>query len=157
MNETRRILDLMAQGRITADDAERLLQAMPAASPTMSTGASGAASADAAASDAVGAAGGRPKPRFLRIAVHRPANQWRPERDVTIRVPIALVKGGMKLGAIIPGLASKQMEARLRERGLDLDLSAIDASAIETLLEQNGEAMNIDIDSGKAQVRVSCE
>ena len=156
MSETRRILDLLAQGRITADEADRLLQALAAAtsSATTSSSGAGAPSAPTPGGDDPGA---KPKPRFLRIAVHRPANQWRSEKDVTIRVPIALVKGGMKLGAIIPGLAGKQMEARLRERGLDLDLSAIDASAIETLLEQSGEAMNIDIDSGKAQVRVSCE
>ncbi len=144
-DETRRILDLLAQGKITVDEADKLLHAVDAAPPP--------ADREPPAADA----GAKRKPRFLRIVVHKPANEWRPDKDVTIRVPIALVKGGMKLGAIIPGFAGKQMEARLREQGLDIDLSKIDASAIEAMLGEVGEAMDIDIDSGKAQVRVSCE
>jgi len=44
----------------------------------------------------------------------------------------------------------------LREQGIDLDLSKLDPAAIETMLKDLGE-MNIDIDSGKAQVRITCE
>jgi len=48
------------------------------------------------------------------------------------------------------------MQARLREQGIDLDLSELDPAAIEAMLKDLGE-MNIDIDSGKAQVRITCE
>jgi SHOCT-like domain len=143
-DETRRILDLLAQGKITVDEADKLLHAVGAAPP---------AEGDAPTPEA----GAKRKPRVLRIVVHKRATEWRPDKDVTIRVPIALVRGGMKLGALIPGFAGKQMEARLREQGLDVDLSRIDASAIEAMLSEAGEAMDIDIDSGKAQVRISCE
>jgi len=162
-DDTRRILDLLAQGRITVDDADRLLQAIGADAAGARAGGTadggGAPSTgDATRGDAATApAGARPKPRFLRIAVHKPASPWRPDKDVTIRVPIALVKGGMKLGAIIPGLGGKPLEARLREQGLDVDLSSLDEAAIDRMLSQVGDAMDIDIDSGKAQVHISCE
>ena len=51
--------------------------------------------------------------RWMRIAVHKPAKR-RPQgdKDVNIRVPIAIVRGGMRLGAIIPGLAGDQVARR---------------------------------------------
>jgi hypothetical protein len=148
-DDTRRILDLLAQGKISVDDAHRLIAAVassytpPAQAPAagQSSGTTGEASA---------------KPRYLKIAVHKPANDHRGEKDVNIRVPIAIMRGGMRLGAIIPGFGGERMQARLREQGIDLDLSKLDPAAIEAMLKDLGE-MNIDIDSGKAQVRITCE
>jgi hypothetical protein len=80
-------------------------------------------------------------------------------REVTIRVPLALVRNGMRLGAMIPGLGGAGLQARLRERGVDVDLSKIDAATIDQLVGQFGE-MNIDMVSergGKAQVHITCE
>jgi hypothetical protein len=80
-------------------------------------------------------------------------------REVTIRVPVALVRNGMRLGAMIPGLSGAGLQAHLRERGVEVDLSKIDADTIDRLVSQFGE-MNIDIVSergDKAQVRITCE
>jgi hypothetical protein len=77
-------------------------------------------------------------------------------KEVNIRVPLALVRSGLRLGAIIPGIAGEKVEARLREQGLDVDLSKIDPATIESMLSELGE-MNIDLDSGRAQVRITCE
>ena len=71
-------------------------------------------------------------------------------------MPIAVVKSGMRLGALIPGQVGDQVAARLRDRGLDIDFSKLDAAAIESVLTELGDT-NIDIDSGKAQVRITCE
>ena len=60
----------------------------------------------------------------------------------------------MRLAAMIPGLEGRS--ARLRERGIDVDLSKLDPAAIESMIEEMGE-MNTDVDSGKAQVRITCE
>ena len=138
-DETRRVLDLLAQGKITVDDADRLLRAI-------SGGDERGAQAEAEP----------PKRRWVRIAVHKPGHSGTRERDVNIRVPIAIVKSGMRLGALIPGMAGEQVSARLRERGLDLDFSKLDAAAIDEVLKELGDA-NIEIDAGKAQVRITCE
>ena len=143
-DDTRRILDLLAQGKISVDDAHRLIAALGPRSDA----------APAAAED-----GTPPAPRYLKIAVHKPANEHRPGsevKDVKIRVPMTILRGGIRLGAIIPGLGGERMQARLREQGLDVDLSKLDPEAIETMLKDLGE-MNIDIDSGKAQVRITYE
>jgi hypothetical protein len=139
--ETRRVLDLLAQGKITVDEADQLLRAVggPAASGTAET-----------AKDA-----GQPSARWVRIKVHKPKDGGR-EKDVNIRVPIAIVKSGIRLGALIPGLAGERVAARLRERGLDVDWSKLDAATIDAILRDLGEA-NIEIDDGRAQVRITCE
>jgi hypothetical protein len=138
-DDTRRILDLLAQGKITVDEADRLIAAVgeQAAAPKAEECEPG-------------------KLRYLRITVHKPANERCGDKDVNIRVPIAMVRGGMRLGAMIPGLVGDQLRAKLREQKLDMDFSKLDPAALESVLKDLGE-MNIDIDSGKAQVRITCE
>src|SRR5262245_16009888 len=145
-DDTRRILDLLAQGKITVDEAQRLIEALRSAGER-------ATATDPAASQSSGS--DKDKPRYVKIAVHKPASGHGGEKDVKIRVPISVMRGGMRLGAIIPGLGER-MKARLREQAVDLDLSKLDPAAFETMLKDLGE-MNIDIDSGKAQVRITCE
>src|SRR4051794_19315853 len=142
-DETRRGLDLLAQGKITGDDAGKL--------PAALNGPDGPA-ADAAAPDTAGCA----KPRYVRIAVHKAAKDGKRDKDVNIRVPIAIVRSGMRLGAMIPGLAGDQFTARMRERGLDVDFSKLDGPAIEAVLKELANA-NIEIEDGRSQVRITCE
>lgn len=168
--ETRRVLDLLAQGKITVNEADRLLAAIGPVS-------SGSAARGAAAAEKGATTGETPSPKYLRIAVTKtrswsgdegeharrtwmwPGYEGGRSREVTIRVPVALVRNGMRLGAMIPGLTGAGLQARLRERGVDVDLSKIDADTIDQLVREFGE-MNIDIDSGrggKAEVRITCE
>src|SRR5262245_36959804 len=149
-DDTRRILDLLAQGKITVDEAQRLLAAIGEAASSTSAAASSPGSPGPQGGDT------QARPRYIKIAVHKPANEHRAEKDVKIRVPISVMRGGMRLGSIIPGWDRKRMQARLREQAIDLDLSKLDPAAFEAMLKDLGE-MNIDIDSGKAQVRITCE
>jgi len=146
-DETRRILDLLAQNKITVDEADQLLRAMG----TQPHGQSQAEAASPKPED-----GERPKARFIRINVHKPANDHRREKDVNIRVPIAVVKGGMRLGALIAPFAGEHAARKMRERGFDLDLSKLDGPAFESLLKDM-EEVNIEVDNGKEQVRITCE
>ena len=86
----------------------------------------------------------------------KPATGSREEKNVNIRVPIALVRGGMRLGTIIGFHADDEVQRRLREHGFDLDLSKIDKADIDNLLNNLGE-MTLNVDKGKSQVRISCE
>jgi hypothetical protein len=149
-DDTRRILDLLSQGKITVDEADRLLKAVSAAQPAET------ATENAPTDDAQRA-------RWVRINVHKPASEDRPQKDVSIRVPIAVVKGGMRLGAIIATFAGEKAARRMKARGIDLDLSKINGD----LSKMNGaefdaflkslDDTNIEIDDGKSQVRITCE
>jgi len=149
-DDTRRILDMLSGGKISVDEADRLLKAM---------------SADPAA----GTAATAPSPdttraRWIRINIHKPAKDdgHRP-KDVNIRVPIAVVKGGMRLGALIGTFAGEKAARRMKAQGLDIDLSKINSD----LSQMNGPEFdeflrslhdtNIEIDDGNAQVRITAE
>jgi hypothetical protein len=154
-DDTRRILDMLAQGKLTVDEADQLLKAM---------GAESAADATASTAAADTAADGKPRTRWIRINIHKPARDGahRP-KDVNIRVPVAVVRGGMRLGALIGTFAGEKAAQRMKERGLDLDLSAISGD----LSRMNGpefdsfmkslDDVNIEIDDGKSQVRITTE
>jgi hypothetical protein len=140
-DETRRVLDLLAQGKITVDEADQLLRALSNQPPRTE----------------VPPAGDVPpaKPRFIRIHVHKPGREGREAKDVNIRVPMSIVRGGMRLGTMIPGLQDR-VRARLRERGMDIDLAKLDPAVLESMLSELGE-LNIDVSGTGEQVRITCE
>src|SRR5262245_9738384 len=141
-DETRRILDLLAQNKITVGEADQLLRAVARAATDDSTAAGATATEPARA-------------RYFRINVHKTGRDGHRDQDVNIRVPIAIVRSGLRLGTIIPGL-SDRMQARLRERGIDIGLGKVDASTLESLLKDLGQ-LNIDVNEGEEHVRITCE
>ena len=161
-DESRRVLEMLSQGKVTVEEADQLLAAL--APPPAASAKPGAAGGDTAA------------PKYLRITVTRtrgglgeeasarrswmwPGYEGEHRKEVTMRVPITLLKNGMRLGAILPGIYGEGLQAHLRERGVGIDLTKLDAATIDELMREFGE-MNIDIDSGrsrKAQVRITCE
>jgi hypothetical protein len=167
-NETRRILDLLAQGKITADEAEQLMTAVqpppaPAAGDSLHervTAAVGWSDAPPAATD-----GAKQPPKWLRVSVFKqrlaenpadPAavNGYIRKKEVNVRIPLSLARAGLKLGAIMPGLAGDKVNQQLREHGIDL--SKIDPADIEDVMKELGD-MTIDVEDGKHQVRIFCE
>ena len=150
-DDIRRVLDMLSQAKISIDDADRLIKAMKTERP-----------ADTAAADP--ASDSRPPVRWFRINIHKPAkDEAHKPKDVNIRVPIAVVKGGMRLGAIIATFAGEKAALRMKERGLDLDLSTINGDLsrmngveFDTFMKSLDE-MNIEIDDGRSQVRITAE
>jgi SHOCT-like domain len=142
--DSRRILELLAQGAITVDEADQLLRAVGAAASAADPSAASSGEARREAS------------RWLRITVDKPAREGRAPKQVSIRVPMAVVRGGARLGAMFPRVAGDRVAQKLREQGIDI--AAIDFSQIEQLLENLGET-TIDVDEGKdkAHVRITCE
>jgi len=140
--ERRKVLEMLAAGKITPEEAERLLERL--GSPP--------GPENAPESEATGAAdtrdgAGRPRaPRFLRVVVDSP------ERDnVNIRLPLGLIRTGLKLTTILPGRVSR----RLSERGIDLSqLGKLDDEALIAELS----ALQVDVmgEDGE-KVRVFCE
>ncbi|HTS71416.1 MAG TPA: hypothetical protein VMO17_20750 [Terriglobia bacterium] len=155
--ETKKVLEMLAAGQITAEDAEKLLDKL---------GADGAAPASPAAPEpAVGAEGksapqrvgwrvsardesaeATPKLRFLRIVVDKPD-----EDQVNIRVPLAFIRAGMKLLGVIP----PQVSERLAEKGIDL-AALRDLKGGELVDELKD--LHVDVDSKNGEtVRIYCE
>jgi hypothetical protein len=135
----RRILELLAQGKITVDEAEQLLRAVdaPAARPTSGE-----------------TPGGDATRRWVRITIDKSAIHGRPPKQVSIRVPLALVRSGIKFGAMFPKF--DPVRKHFRDHGIDADFSKIDLAELETMLGNLNET-TIDVDGGKAQLRISYE
>ncbi len=147
MNEDRRrILDLLAQGRINADEAERLMAALEK-KPASTSSNEGAETAPKA------------KPKYLRVLVESQdgAAAGNPSQ-VNVRVPMQLLRAGVRLVSLIPVQARDQVNDALRDHGVAFDLSQIKPENLEEIVDQL-EDLTVDVDqkSDKVKVRVFCE
>jgi hypothetical protein len=142
MNENRRqILEMLSTGKITADEAERLIAAMEKEPPSGSE-----------------ANGSEPraktKPKYIRVVVDD--NGKGTGTKANIRVPMQLLRSGVKLAALIPVQARDHVNSALREHGVALDLSQIKPENLEELIDQLDE-LTVDVDDNGVKVRVFCE
>lgn len=143
-DERMRILNMVAEGKITADEAEKLLEAL--------SGVLGNTEISESGSNTL-------KPKFLRILVE-PKNGQSSGRchgdRVNIKVPIMLIKAGMKLGSILPNGQKDRVNNHLQEKGINIDLGNLDSNAIDDLLMGLKET-SIDVDDEKETVKIFCE
>ena len=147
-DDTKQILEMVAQGKITVDEADRLLRALGETRDARTT--------------APGSDGDGLRPRWLRINISKPANEHRPHpREVNIRVPLGLVRGGMRLGAIVAAFAGGNAAEEMKRKGMDVDLSAINRDLSKMHGPELDAFLNslhdIDIDDGKSRVRITSE
>ena len=82
---------------------------------------------------------------------------------VNIRVPIQLLRAGVRLTGLIPPQARDHVNRALHERGIPFDLSQIKPDNLAELIDQLNE-LTIDVDVNgrgrgdeKVKVRVFCE
>lgn len=147
MSENRRqILEMLAQGKISADEAERLIAALEREP------------ARAASGDTTETLPAKPRPKYLRVlveALNHHSHNGNPTK-VNIRVPMQLLRAGVRLGALIPPQARERANEALREKGVNFDLNQIRPENLEALIEQIND-LSIDVDEDHAKVRIFCE
>jgi hypothetical protein len=145
MSENRKqILDMLAAGKITADEAERLIAALERAPNGDAGGATVAR---------------KPLPKYLRVMVEAEDNHGADTMTkVNIRVPFQLLRAGVKLANFMPPKARMQVNEALREKGVDFDLNRIKPENLDELIEQLQDmVIDIDQDKRRAKVKVFCE
>ncbi len=136
MNDTRRqILDMLAQGKINSDEAERLIAALERGdlSTPRDTGAA----------------------KYLRVLVDANDPLDGPTK-VNVRVPMQLLRAGVRLTGVIPDRAREQVNEALRKEGIPFDINKITPENLEDLVEQLRD-LTVDVDNENAKVRVFCE
>ena len=146
-SERRKILDMLAEGKITADEAERLLGLVDRGAESGSSGAY-----EAKAND------GGSAYRYLRVRVepNPEAGEAGGGERVNIRVPLALLKAGMKLGSMIPQQASNSVKDALSEKGIDFDVRNITDEQIAELIGALSD-LEIDVQDKEHYVRIGVE
>ena len=138
MNEERkRILEMLAEGKINTDEAERLLSAL--------------SNGTEKGSDTTEKVWGH---KYLRVVVEPAPGSVSTER-VNIRVPLKLIRAGLKLASFIPKDAQAKVNEALHEKGIDMDFSKIKPEDLEDLI---GQIDNLTVDvEGKEKIKVFCE
>jgi len=155
MNENRRqILEMLAAGKITADEAERLLAALDPGPATVANEFSGTTK---------GTNGGAVKTRakYLRVLVEADESMTglKGQTHVNVRVPMQLLRAGVRLASLIPVQAHEQFDEALSKHGVPITLSQIKPENLEELIDHL-EDLTVDVDGadGNAtKVRVFCE
>ena len=145
MSEDRsRILNMLAEGKISAEEAERLLDALD-----QRTGATGASGGPAVTGDPGPLLAALPKYLYVKVSAANGDN-------VDVKIPIALVRSGLKLTSLIPPQAMDQINSSMSEHGMSVDFSNLKPEDIDELVEALRE-MEINVDSTNGdKVRVYC-
>lgn len=130
MNENRRkILEMLSQGQVTADEAERLIAALEKEPPASH------------------------KAKYLRVLV---ADESDGATTVNIRVPMQLLRAGVRLTSLIPLEARDRVNLALKKEGLEYDLNQIKPENLEVLIDHLGD-LTVDVNDKDVKVRVFCE
>jgi len=139
MNDNKkRILDMLAENKITSDEAYRLLEALKEKD-------------DRAGMNDETAFATRKKPKYLRVTVMPSENADSNDIDrVNIRVPLSLIKTGVKLTALIPPQAFDHIDDALKNKGIQFDIRNIKKEDLDDLIDALAE-MEIDVQSARGE------
>ena len=152
MNEDRRqILEMLASGKLNADEAERLLAALESAPGTTAGEHTGS----------VAGATVKTRAKYLRVLVEAPQEMTglKGPTSVNVRVPMQLLRAGVRLASLIPAQAHRQFDEAMSRHGVPFTLSQIKPENLEELIDHL-EDLTVDVDTtdeGKTKVRVFCE
>ncbi len=145
--EQKRILQMLAEGKITVDEASRLLYLVGARTD-----------------DSGEAASAPKKPRsqakFLYVKVEPKEGATAAEcgghERVNVRVPLALVRAGMKLTALMPPQVADEVNHAMKEKGVGFDVRNLKDEDMEQIIAALGDSV-IDVDTDRATVHVYAE
>jgi len=133
--ERKKILDMLQQGKITVEEAEKLLAALIAPEEAKIEAQRSAC-------------------RYLRVVVE-PGPQSEDRDRVNIRVPMKLIRAGLKWAAFVPKHAQSSINQALHDKGIEMDFSQITREDIEELVSQLND-LTVEVE-GKEKVRIYCE
>lgn len=136
--ERKKVLELLAQGKITADEAEKLLNKLDSLSGFTTEPES--AASESKATDT--------KPlRYLRVEVEKPGSS----DNVNVRIPLSFLRASAGLPVLLP----RHVQERLSAHGIDIgSFSRLRGQELEKALQQ----LDVHVDeSGGKKVRIFCE
>ncbi len=132
--ETRKVLEMLAAGKITCEDAERLLDKLAAAKTAEEGG------------EHSGNAKDRPATlKFLHVLVGGEG------RDVNVKVPLSFLRAGVRLLGVLP----PRVAQNLADQGINLEfLSELRGEELDQALN----ALHVDVETDDGHhVQVFCE
>jgi hypothetical protein len=145
MNENRQqVLRMLADGKITVEEAERLLDKL---------NIEGTQPTEPGDPDAAP----KRRPKYLRVIVTKASpEQSESGQQVNIRVPLALLRAGFKLKSLLPKEAQDKIGEALESKGLSLDAKSLKDEDLDELIEALTE-LTVNVNDDPDVVRICCE
>jgi polyhydroxyalkanoate synthesis regulator phasin len=125
----RMILEMLAAGKISTDEADRLIAALRQSAP--------------AAAATVERTEPQPKPRYLRVIVDSDEDGKGPTK-VNLRVPLQFLRAGVRLASLMPSHVQVEVNDALQKEGIQFDISKLKPENIDELINELRDA-TIDI------------
>ncbi len=136
---SRRVLEMLSEGKVSVDEAERLLSLVDEEPETITA-------VQPLAPPQAGSAR-----RYLRVTVDSDEDE-----HIDVRVPLALIKAGVKLHTLLPAQATTGINTALQDNGINVDIDNLRTEDIEQLIDALSE-IEVNIQDGDDKVRVYCE
>jgi hypothetical protein len=147
MNENRRqILNMLAANKITAEEAERLLAVLESSGRSAEASAFPGSVSGFSPSNGVKVEPPRSHAKYLRVLVEAEAGKdtGKGPVSVNIRVPMQLLRAGVRLASLIPAQAHQHLDEALSQHGVPLTLSQIKPENLEELIDHLDD-LTIDV------------
>jgi hypothetical protein len=140
----KKILEMLAENKISADEAYRLLTALD----TREEGQKDTSGENQPKSET----GVKGKAKYLRVLVTPGEKHTDPGHTdrVNVRVPMSLIRAGIKLTALIPPEALDKANNALKEKGINFDVRNIKNEDIEDLIDAMGD-MQVDVETAHGE------
>jgi hypothetical protein len=140
MNEEKlKVLNMISEGKISAEDGAKLLDALD--KKEEKSGESAAQNKE------------KGQVNYLYVDINPKTDENK--EKVHVKVPLALVRAGVNIASMLPNDVQDKVNSAMDEKGMKFDLSSIKPENIEELI-QSLEDMEVNIDSEEHTVRVYC-
>jgi len=135
--EKSKILTMLAEGKISPEEAEKLLDAVPPSH--------GAAPPETSA-DRVSL----PKNLYIRV---EPKDELSKTDRVKITIPVAFIKAGINLLGLLPQKTRRKVEEAINEKGMDFGFNNLSASDKDDFVRVLSE-LEVDIDTEDSTIKI---
>jgi hypothetical protein len=136
----KKILQMLAEGKISVDEAQRLLSLTGTERDTRND---------------TDSTPPKSSPRYLHVVVE-PKLGAAPEHRhgrVNVRVPFVLIRAGMKLATLIPPDAADKVNAAMKEKGMSFDMRNLKTEDMEEIISAlHDSEINVDTDDETVKV-----
>lgn len=143
----KKILQMLSEGKIDVEEAHRLLELMKSGGIQENNPGNAGQKAKSA-------------PRFMHVIVEpKPGvshREGRHHRKVNIRVPLGLIRAGIKLATLIPSDAVDHVDKAIKEKGFSFDIKRLKEEDLEQMIGALQES-EIDVDTEFELVKITAE
>lgn len=148
MNDNqKKVLEMLSEQKISVDEAYRLLSLVEDENEEIVTPAVVPASEE----------NRKRSYKYFRVVVQpKEGPNGKGGEKVNVRVPMALIRAGMKLTSLIPSSALKKANDALEEKGMDVDLSKMKPEDFEQIVETLAE-LELDVETEKEKINIFVE